>query len=362
MTSLKHYEHWKRSYNSPPDNLISDFYEPAYSLSIRYDRVACFWNSRVLGKLITGLDAFVANGGQMRLIVSPDNLSNEDLQAISDGEEQKKLFQRILLREIKREIPDDVIKDKLQLLTWMVANNVLEIKIGLCVREGKYTSLHDKVGIFQDSLGDFLAFSGSANETTNALKNNSESFLAFKSWANEEQLEYATETRTRFEYIWNGINEDYHIWNASKWLAEQLENSWGSRPPRAPLTRQRSAPPILGPRIPEEIKLRDYQHDAISKWEAQGRKGILAMATGTGKTFTALAATVQLCKQQAKKNKPLLILVVVPQKELIQQWKREANKFGFSPVIKQSSLSTSDQNKLKSAFSRANCRRSSRPE
>ena len=41
------------------------------------------------------------------------------------------------------------------------------------------------------------------------------------------------------------------------------------------------------PKIPEDIKLREYQKEAINKWFKNKFNGILEMATGTGKTITA---------------------------------------------------------------------------
>ena len=42
------------------------------------------------------------------------------------------------------------------------------------------------------------------------------------------------------------------------------------------------------PKIPSYIKLRKYQNEAIQSWFNAKFKGILEMATGTGKTITAI--------------------------------------------------------------------------
>jgi len=51
-----------------------------------------------------------------------------------------------------------------------------------------------------------------------------------------------------------------------------------------------------------EIKLRDYQEQAITNWLTNDNKGIFEMATGTGKTFTALGCLRSLLKNQNKLN------------------------------------------------------------
>ena len=48
------------------------------------------------------------------------------------------------------------------------------------------------------------------------------------------------------------------------------------------------------PRIPSYLKLRPYQQQAIDNWFANRGRGTLKMATGTGKTITALAIATQL--------------------------------------------------------------------
>lgn len=73
----------------------------------------------------------------------------------------------------------------------------------------------------------------------------------------------------------------------------------------------------------QKPKLRSYQTEAIDKWIENNKKGILSMATGTGKTFTALSCFDLLIKEKQK----LLTIIVCPQKHLINQWKRSLSIF-----------------------------------
>ncbi|KVO85275.1 helicase [Burkholderia ubonensis] len=83
------------------------------------------------------------------------------------------------------------------------------------------------------------------------------------------------------------------------------------------------------PSLPTDLDLRLYQIDAIRNWVAAQGKGILQMATGTGKTITALAAAVKLSEQLGLKA----LIVICPYRHLVQQWGREAEKFGFVPLL-----------------------------
>lgn len=61
--------------------------------------------------------------------------------------------------------------------------------------------------------------------------------------------------------------------------------------------------------------LRAWQHDALQQWEANGRRGIVEAATGTGKTVVALAAIAGLDADD------LRVAIVVPRIVLVDQWR-----------------------------------------
>lgn len=81
---------------------------------------------------------------------------------------------------------------------------------------------------------------------------------------------------------------------------------------------------------PTWIEARDYQQTAIQRWlEADGR-GILHMATGTGKTVSALLAVSRVAESL---DSPLVLVVTVPYQHLVDQWAEELRAFGVDPVL-----------------------------
>lgn len=87
--------------------------------------------------------------------------------------------------------------------------------------------------------------------------------------------------------------------------------------------------PVGCPKIPPSIQLRPYQHQAVASWFANQGRGTLKMATGSGKTITALAIATEL---YAKINLQVL-LVVCPYRHLVTQWARECQSFNLQPLL-----------------------------
>jgi superfamily II DNA or RNA helicase len=83
------------------------------------------------------------------------------------------------------------------------------------------------------------------------------------------------------------------------------------------------------PQIPKTLQLRSYQQQAVENWFANRGRGTLKMATGSGKTITALAIAAELYH----KIQLQAIIVVCPYRHLVTQWGREAEKFGLNPIF-----------------------------
>ena len=88
--------------------------------------------------------------------------------------------------------------------------------------------------------------------------------------------------------------------------------------------------PLPGcPRIPPFIQLRQYQQQAVASWFANQGRGTLKMATGSGKTITALAIACELYQKIGLQ----VLLIVCPYRHLVTQWARECEKFNLHPIL-----------------------------
>ncbi|MCU0544493.1 MAG: DNA phosphorothioation system restriction enzyme [Oscillatoriaceae cyanobacterium Prado104] len=81
--------------------------------------------------------------------------------------------------------------------------------------------------------------------------------------------------------------------------------------------------------MPPSLQLRQYQREAVANWFANRGRGTLKMATGSGKTITALAIATELYQ----KINLQVLLVICPYCHLVNQWAREAEKFGLQPIL-----------------------------
>ena len=71
------------------------------------------------------------------------------------------------------------------------------------------------------------------------------------------------------------------------------------------------ASPPIGP-LSSTVELRDYQNEALNSWKQSGRRGVVVLPTGAGKTVLALKAIEELGEAT---------LVVVPTLVLVDQWR-----------------------------------------
>ncbi|MCT4784772.1 DNA phosphorothioation system restriction enzyme [Exiguobacterium aestuarii] len=86
---------------------------------------------------------------------------------------------------------------------------------------------------------------------------------------------------------------------------------------------------ILFPSLPKWFTPRDYQIDAIQRWTENGYHGLLEMATGTGKTLTALTAITKRFEETQR----LVVVILCPYQHLVDQWAKDAKSFGMDPIL-----------------------------
>ena len=311
------------SYSSAKTNIVDDFYNPVLSNAIKYDRICGYFDSSSLAIAAKGLKGFILNNGKMRLLCGVQ-LNKDDLNSILNFSDIETLISDSFLKNLDN-MEDEIKKNHVKLLAWMLANNFLEIKIGIKKNNGNYVAgmLHSKTGALFDNENNCILFNGSNNETASGWFNNIEKFKVFFSW--DETCKYMSDDLEEFEEFWNNQNDSLEVVDIPKAAKEGLIK--------------------LAPKSMDDLnklalsyyefqgksnkmdtrRLYSHQKKALDKWFDNGCNGIFEMATGTGKTFTALKC---LEKLRLEENN-LVTVISCPYTHLIDQWADDIEKFGW---------------------------------
>ena len=247
-------------------------------------------------------------------------------------------------------------KHALDCLAWMVATDRLRLMIAVPNSDSNY---HPKMWLFDDGIHQVLA-RGSGNATGHGLSTGVEhidvdvtwnedsrkrvrdGISILEDWANgrsqgidrivalPEALEEdivrtaPAEMPSRSDYL-NAVKEDNNpSWaiDSSQKLLDRFVPIRSSQPPRLAIPRD----------LEWQSGIYAYQNEAVTAWEKSSNpeRGIISMATGAGKTITALICATRL--QDRLSDDPLLIVISAPSIPIITQWVNEVQKFGIKAI------------------------------
>lgn len=321
------------SYDSsdPSMDIACDFLIPVLEVAETYDRLSGYFNSGMLAAAPRGMASFLSRGKKMRIIASPQ-LSSDDIEALEGGVSSSQRLARIesaLSRGLENldAISDEFERDHVAAFCWALKSGQMEIKIAIPVAKAFREPLfHTKVGYVSDLRGDSISFSGSINETAAGWSVNVEEFKVFESWSSEKDAGRCFRDRDRFLRFWNDSDpSNVEVFRLPEALERNLLKIAPKRESFLRLTKQRYEERTKASTTRFD-RLRDYQKRAIERWEAGGRRGLLVMATGTGKTKTAAAAIDRARSVEEK----LIVVVTAPQQHIAAQWSVELSD--FSPI------------------------------
>lgn len=317
----------KSTYRSSDCSMVDAFYEPCLCRTSFYRRAVGYFTSSGLALAARGVASLVERGGKMRLVASPA-LEEGDLEALERAANQPdEVLREVALRGMGQ-MADYFAAERLNALAWLAASGALEVKLALRLTpNGRYARgiYHEKIGIFSDQEGNHVAFTGSSNETSGGLVDNFESIEVFWSW--DDPHGRVQDKIDHFESLWANAVSGLQILDFTEVSAEVLRKYKLPTPPHLgeETPEYNVCPrPQGGFSLPEKFEPREYQKEAIRAWVANQGRGIFAMATGTGKTLTALT----LAHLVYQNNKPLVIVIICPFLNLCQQWMREVERFG----------------------------------
>lgn len=318
-----------KEYRNLKCDVINDFYIPILSNAVMYKRAVGFFNSAALYEMAIGLKHLVEMQGKMELIVSP-RLTEEDIQSITLGyKTREEVIERALLRDFDEPKSKTEFR-KLNLLANLIAEGVLDIKVAFKINANSAGIFHEKIGIVIDTEGNKVAFTGSMNETYSGLLQNYESIDVFCSWRDED-YDRVNIKENAFDNLWDNLDTAMEVIPFPNVAVEKLRSYKMEETESlfVEIQEEDDSQDVFF-KIPTTIDLYDYQREAIENWKNNNYCGIFDMATGAGKTFTALGALSSLSKNL---NNNIAVVIVAPYQHLVEQWVEDIIQFNVKPIV-----------------------------
>ena len=360
----------KVSYHSGHgDKLHQDFYSPLLANCNQYKRETGDFTSNVIldwGEALLNVIDKPEGECVIKIIAAP-NLREEDkllLTEVMNKQKDESYIDQITDNifheafDFSKGNPENEIK--LKIFAYLIVKKILILKFGFPKHVPSPGVFHSKAGIFyfDDELK--VGFSGGANETHGGYVGNIERIDVFRNLDHEDL--HINDIENKFELGWEGRAPGFITKKLNKKILDEISSY-------APVSKKELKKEIakfnkennktLGESISEENRKKleslikpkitntrmdeileekeDYLVVTEPKWEFQkearekfiaAKWGILEMATGTGKTRTALSITTQLINEK-KINKVILQMYG---SDLIKQWEKNVNDWCFSKI------------------------------
>ncbi len=340
ITNFQSLRDLKPIYFIPNDPFSEEVLVPTFRISEKADCMMGFFSSEALSTLAPGLAAFINYSKfSYRLIISPF-LRLEDLETIENGFRSPGDVAKDLVEPFV--ITDDLLQQHtLKCLSYLIRVGRIEMKVALMKR----ALFHPKVWIFENG-DDAIAAHGSSNMTLSGIKHNFEQISVSRSWLDPTQKYIIEKFRDQFDRLWDNEEGGCVVVSLPQAVRDKILRSYPSEyPPTESEYQSLYHQAILHKRndtfdgkpqfasfkfrfeIPNWINYKsgpfEHQGKAIEAWCTAKFRGVLEMATGSGKTITAMISAYKAYK----KNKPLLIVVAAPYIPLINQWCDEIGQF-----------------------------------
>ena len=366
----------QRRYAGQAGQLVSAFYIPVLGQAQAYDRQSGYFDSAALVQAAAGLAAFIRNvqdkppaGRPAMRLITGTTWGEDDIEAYRRGEQALRAsLERTGPRRLEptddeckrlglpvgwRPEADDIARDRLGALAWMVSAGLLEVRVALpldhagrpCYPGRGGALYHPKAGVLYNGGGSVIAFQGSVNETGAAWSRNREMFEVRRSWVTDQDAEDCRAYADDFDRIWKGEEPGLLVLPLPRAVLEHLA---AFRPEQMPQRDPMEPGPNQGPtaedaqkaqwlldapRLPggealvlhplwaDGRRLEPFPHqETVRRRAVEGfpRSFLFCDEVGLGKTIEAGLALRSLILRGELKR----VLLIVP-RNLVRQWMEE---------------------------------------
>ena len=329
----------KDRYKNGYDNIGKDLIGTCLKECTLYRRGTAYFSGSALMAWAEAMSHVINDDVKIEIMCSPVVSDKHLIEILKNNATEEKriktiheLTDKIILTAVGFERNNERRDFRSQLLAYLIATNRLEFRFAIPKNydfpdesPDDRNLYHVKVGYFIFEDNSVVAFEGSVNESDSAHQYNTESAQVFKSWTAED-AKRVKDLIADVDKDWNRGNPFIEVFDLSDKAIEIIKRlSPKERPRKSNIAID--TPPVVTPN-PVNNGLRWYQNDALSAWKANGFHGILEMATGTGKTKTAIAAL----KAFKSKFPSGLVVVIVPYQNLAEQWINELEEVSLEAM------------------------------
>lgn len=323
-----------------------------------------YFSSNSISTLAYGFAQFIFKGGSIDFMIN-HFVSDDDYKLINnqidiepsfyDSIEDNVITDLVKLNEVltKRQV-----KHFYNCLRYLIDNKRINI-IPVTTVNGEIS--HYKEALFWDDNNDVINIVGSCNFTYKGIVCNGESFIINRSWGESAERANISNELKEYEKIFSKKSNEFIYLNPEKliniinknsvpldvqqlldeesalmdWKEEDNENEEIIKINRVSDNLKHDFELTVSqlndePRFPHVNGPREYQIEANNNWINNNYSGVFAMATGTGKTITALNCLLN----EYKKVKSYQAIILVPSIALLNQWQKEVESFNFKFVLK----------------------------
>ena len=311
---------FQTEYRTGATNTPQELVKASLPNATRYRRASGYFSSSVLDVFQKEIFEFAKSGGVIELMCSPV-MTSDDLEQISQGYEAKQKASARMISNIEEAINSGQSELQLSFLATLIHCSSLRLKIIFFTKGNGI--FHDKSGYFLDHADQYVAFTGSANDSAFGFSGdgNFERLTVFTSWSRAD-ADRCKETVQYVDDLWFGLVDGLDVFDFPE-IAKDLLRKYT----KEALSDFELAFHAEDEATPRRKKLMGHQKEALSNWKQANRRGILKHATGSGKTITAIAAI----REHIDTGKPAIVLV--PSKLLLEQWYEEIRQEIDDPLI-----------------------------
>ena len=338
-------------YRLPDDPVASMILIPGFRAANRVRGAFGWFTAGWIGRLAPGLAEYLnrPSASPIEFTVSPALFPDERL-AVERGASMTVVEAAEMIAEVfirGRAEASALGRHALDCLAWMIATERLRLRIA---RPEPQSNYHPKIWLFEDDVHQVLA-RGSGNATGRGVSYGVEHIDVDVSWMAQSRQRVSDGVAMLKDWSEGkslGISEVVELPEAI--ARDIIQTAPAERPQpndyelaarqdgakRGATIFDRPPRPERRLRIPVYLEWTRgtyaHQGEAVMEWEggATPERGVISMATGAGKTLTALVCATRC--QDRLRERPFLVVVSAPSRPLVMQWCTEIRKFGVTAV------------------------------